>query len=346
MPYRDDLNVSLLLGINCARAIKPREVIPGNDDDPYAKRTALGWGVIGMVTPDNDQCDEESKGVSCAVTREVPFSQRKICHFALKTITKEVLSPVQVNRMFELDFNEKKTEEQPLSYEDRKFMTKVSRGIHQRDDGHYEMPLPLKEELVTLPNNKEIALNRLGKLKRRLIKDSRYRKDYLAFMKDIIERGYAEVPAEEASLKDGHVWYIPHHGVYHPKKPEKIRVVFDCSVEFAGESLNRHLLQGPDLTNNLVGVLCRFRQDPVAFMCDIEGMFHQVNVNPEHRNLLRFLWWENGNLDSEPIEYRMTVHLFGATSSPGCANFALKTLCRTACFAGVCYCYDKAELVN
>lgn len=34
MPYKKDLDVSLLLGINCARAIKPREVIPGNDDDP------------------------------------------------------------------------------------------------------------------------------------------------------------------------------------------------------------------------------------------------------------------------------------------------------------------------
>lgn len=27
----------------------------------------------------------------------------------------------------------------------------------------------------------------------------------------------------------------------------------------------------------------------------------------------------------DPVEFRMTVHLFGATSSPGCANFALKT---------------------
>lgn len=325
MPYRDDLDVSLLLGINCARAIKPREIIPGNDDDPYAKRTALGWGVIGMVTPNTSECDEESVGVNRIVTCEVAFSPKKTCHFALKTSTKEILSPVQVNHMLEQDFNEKKTEEQPLSYEDRTFMGKVSSGIHQRGDGHYEMPLPLKEELVALPNNKEVVLNRLSKLKRRLKTDSRYRKDYLAFMSDIIDRGYAErVPAEEASLKNGRVWYIPHHGVYHPKKPEKIRVVFDCSVEFAGESLNRHLLQGPDLTNNLVGVLCRFRQDPVALMCDIEGMFHQVNVNPEHRNFLRFLWWENGNLHSEPIEFRMTVHLFGATSSPGCANFALK----------------------
>ena len=29
-------------------------------------------------------------------------------------------------------------------------------------------------------------------------------------------------------------------------------------------------------------------------------------------------------MDSDPEEYRMTVHLFGATSSPGCANFTLK----------------------
>ena len=60
-------------------------------------------------------------------------------------------------------------------------------------------------------------------------------------------------------------------------------------------------------------------------MCDIESMFHQVHVNVEHRNLLRFLWWPEGNMGREPVKYRMTVHLFGATSSPGCANVSLKT---------------------
>ena len=94
---------------------------------------------------------------------------------------------------------------------------------------------------------------------------------------------------------------------------------------FQGYSLNCNLLQGPDLTNSLVGVLCRFRQEPVAFACDIEGMFHQVHVNEEHRDFLRFLWWDQGDTTKEPTEYRMTVHLFGATSSPGCANLALRT---------------------
>ena len=49
MPYREDVEVGLLIGANCTRAIKPTEVIPGREDDPYAKKTALGWGVIGVV---------------------------------------------------------------------------------------------------------------------------------------------------------------------------------------------------------------------------------------------------------------------------------------------------------
>ena len=39
---------------------------------------------------------------------------------------------------------------------------------------------------------------------------------------------------------------------------------------------------------------------------------------------LRFLWWSNGDLDEQPEEYEMRVHLFGGASSPSCANFALK----------------------
>ncbi|XP_070546094.1 uncharacterized protein [Ptychodera flava] len=141
-------------------------------------------------------------------------------------------------------------------------------------------------------------------------------------MSDIIDKGYAErVPTDDEPQTDGQRWYIPHHGVYHPKKPGKIRVVFDRSAEYHRETLNSHLLQGPDLTNELIGVLCHFRQEPIAFTCDIEAMFHQVGVDVKHRDYLRFLWYENGNLDNEPTEYR----LFGATSSPGCVNFALKT---------------------
>jgi len=34
-------------------------------------------------------------------------------------------------------------------------------------------------------------------------------------------------------------------------------------------------------------------------MGDIEGMFHQVRVFPKDRDVLRFLWWKNGEIGDE-----------------------------------------------
>jgi hypothetical protein len=73
------------------------------------------------------------------------------------------------------------------------------------------------------------------------------------------------------------------------RKPGKTRVVFDCSARFKGTSLNEQLLSGPDLTNSLVGVLLRFRQEPIAMMSDVEQMFHQVYVDPKDRDVFRYL---------------------------------------------------------
>lgn len=61
-------------------------------------------------------------------------------------------------------------------------------------------------------------------------------------------------------------------------------------------------------------------------MCDIERTFHQFHIRKKDQDYLRFLWWEKGDLDAVPSVYRMKVHLFGAASSPGCANFDLKHL--------------------
>jgi hypothetical protein len=161
-------------------------------------------------------------------------------------------------------------------------------------------------------------------LKRKLVGNDKFREDYQSFMEETLKKAYAEkVPDDELNRNDGRLWYIPHHGVYHPKK-NKIRVVFDCSASYRGVSLNDKLLQGPDLTSSLVGVILRFRQEPVALMADIEGMFHQVRVPKDDRDLLRFLWWKDGDVSKTIVEYRMKSHIFGAKSSPSCANFALK----------------------
>lgn len=63
-------------------------------------------------------------------------------------------------------------------------------------------------------------------------------------------------------------------------------------------------------------------------MADIEAMFHQVRVPEEDSDLLRFLWWPGGDVEKELEEYKMVMHIFGATSSPSCANFALQQCAR------------------
>lgn len=59
-------------------------------------------------------------------------------------------------------------------------------------------------------------------------------------------------------------------------------------------------------------------------MADVEAMFHQVKVSNEDTDLLRFLWWPGGNYEQDLVEHKMLVHIFGATSSPSVATFALQ----------------------
>ena len=82
-------------------------------------------------------------------------------------------------------------------------------------------------------------------------------------------------------MKERPVWYLPHHPVTHPLKAGKARVVFYCGVKYRGTSLNQQLLQDPDLTNPLVGVLIRFRQEAVAMAADIEAMFATLTLIPK-----------------------------------------------------------------
>ena len=96
-------------------------------------------------------------------------------------------------------------------------------------------------------------------------------------MKNLLTKGYArKLNNEDVERHTRKTWYLPHHGVFHPQKPDKVRVVFDAAALHEGVSLNSQLLQGPDLTNNLLGVILRFREEPVTIAADIEAM----NISP------------------------------------------------------------------
>ena len=137
---------------------------------------------------------------------------------------------------------------------------------------------------------------------------------YVDVMETYIREGYARQVPYNLLVTNNAKWYLSHHPVLHPHKPNKVRVVFNCAVKHKGISLNDALYQGPVLTNFLVGVLIRFQENPIALVADIKQMFHQIKVDPIDCDVLRFLWWPSGNLTEPPVTYQMLVHLFGATS--------------------------------
>ena len=136
--------------------------------------------------------------------------------------------------------------------DDKSFLSMMESNIYQRGDGHYEMPLPIRNSILTS------STTVLAHLKSKFKRDCTYKEDFVSFMSEMISEGYAE---EAPSDQIGHfnAWYNPHHGVYNCQK-QKIRAVFDCSTKYLGRSLNDCLLPGPDLTNSLLGLLCRFRE--------------------------------------------------------------------------------------
>ena len=138
--------------------------------------------------------------------------------------------------------------EQSMSVEDRRFIEIMETGIHKNKFGNWEMPLPLRKTNVTFPNNRVQAASRMNNLLLSFKRKPQMEKDYFQFMKKPLKREHAiTVPLNEGTKtthESGNVWYLPHFGVYHPRKPVKIRVVFDSSAEFHGISLNKELLSG------------------------------------------------------------------------------------------------------
>lgn len=154
---------------------------------------------------------------------------------------------------YNTEFNEKSYEDtKDLSCEDKQYM-KIVKDSANIVDGHYSLRLPFRKDNISLPDNCHVAEQRLSSLKRKFPRIASFHEEYTNFLNDVINKGYAEeVSQGQLKRNDGKVWYIPHHGVYHPKKG-KLRVIFDCGASFNGTSLKSELLQGPDLANRLIG---------------------------------------------------------------------------------------------
>ena len=294
VPFDTCGGVDILIGQDHSEALFPIRTKSGGRGEPFAVQTLLGWSINGPVS------------TGSATSKQV------IAHFiSAQTLDEKVQS------MWDIENGDTSSD---VSWsKDDKQVIKLWDDNVKIVEGKYELPVPWKPG-CTVPNNISVAMSRLRSLKVSLAKRglaSRYNDEIMK----LLHNGYAEVIPDDEISKSSNVWYLPHQAVLNDKKPDKVRVVFDCASKFGGQSLNDKSFQGPNLTNELLHVLLRFRQHEYAVTADIEAMYHQVRVPPSDRDMLRFLWYDDaGNL----LHLRMTSHLFGGVWCSSIASYALK----------------------
>ena len=117
-------------------------------------------------------------------------------------------------------------------------------------DGHYELPLALKDEDIQLSNNWANAI-KCQESEKEVWKRWSILQRVLEFYGRTDGEGICKKRWQQKTC--GKTWYVPHHGVLKHNKG-KVCITSYCSSQYRGASINKNLLSGPDLTNQLVGV--------------------------------------------------------------------------------------------
>ena len=133
------------------------------------------------------------------------------------------------------------------------------------------MKYPWKRVPSCLPNNYVQVLKKLESTERHLMKQPDHANTYNAQIKEMEEMKISRKITEQEK-KDclEPVHYITHHAVVHPeKKSTLIRIVFNSLASFKSHTLNNYWYKGPDILNNLSGVVLRFLENTVVICGDI-----------------------------------------------------------------------------
>nr|XP_022312019.1 uncharacterized protein LOC111117241 [Crassostrea virginica] len=287
-PIDEEAEILMLIGRDLVEAHHIIDQRIGPKGTPFAQKLALGWVIIGETCLGKVHI---SNHVNANKTFVLANGRTSIC----KPCTSDIKVQEHCDIAEDIFIRTKDDDKIGQSVEDKEFLKIMENGFRKSDCGRWSAPLPFRSNRQPMPNNYQYALQRARKLDLSLKQNVKKREHFCEFMKKIFDNGHAEKVPKTSHGEEKECWYLPIFGVYHPKKPDKIRVVFDSAAKYEGVCLNDTLLKGPDLTNNLVGVLLRFRSERIALTADIEQMFFNFLVHKQHRDFLRFLWYEDNN---------------------------------------------------
>ena len=204
--YIPGVKIGLLIGSNCPKTIEPKDFI-ASDNGPFAVKTFAGWTVVGPLRSSQEQTQASCHRV---IVKEVELDKPSQHHFIIENKVKEVVTPKDLNIMLELEFNERPGDnEYAHSHEDKIFLKKMQTECTLTCmDGHYQLPLSLRNENIRMPNNRDQAVHRMNWLKRKFAKNEKVYNDYVTFMEEILPNGYARRVPQGSRTPEGQCWYI------------------------------------------------------------------------------------------------------------------------------------------
>ncbi|XP_055633030.1 uncharacterized protein LOC129773448 [Toxorhynchites rutilus septentrionalis] len=290
----------ILIGLKHLHVYAPLESRIGKPGEPIAVRTKLGWTIYGPQGNDDPSAGSTGHHESGELTdQDLRELLRK--HFTLEESGMSVIVL-------------------PESDEDRRARELLEKTTIRVDD-RFETGLLWKDDNPQLPDSFPMALKRMKSLERKLAKNPQLEQNVKNQIEEYQLKGYTHVttPKELSEAEPGKVWFLPLNVVLNPKRPEKVRLVWDAAASVQGKSLNSVLLKGPDLLTSLPSVLCPFHERPVAFGGDIAEMYHQFKIRADDKSAQMFVFRPSSS--GPPVIYIMDVGTFGSTCSPCSAHY-------------------------
>lgn len=195
----------------------------------------------------------------------------------------------------------------------------------QKVGTQWQISYPWKKDPGLLPDNKAVAEKKLEATERRLKKNPKHAIAYDKQMQEMCEMKFArKLTEEEMKTYHGPVHYISHHAVERPDSSSTpLRIVFNTSSSYQGHVLNDYWMKGPDLLNDLFGVLLRFREKEYALIGDLSKMYHRILIPLSDQHVHRYMW-RNMETDKPPDVYVKNVLTFGDKPAPAMAQTALR----------------------
>ena len=259
-----EVKIELLIGRDIPQVHHVLDQVIGDKAQPFAQRLLFGWVIIGEVCIGQVHAPREVNVRKTQILNDGRCTTFPLCPYNISVKSRE-------DELFVRTPDDNKV---GLSVEDKQFLKLMDEEFKIDETGHWSASLPFKNTKPVMPNNYPQALKRTHIFDASLRKDSNKRQHFFASMEKVLSSGAEEV-APTKTVNDVTFLCLG----YHPKKPNQIHGVFDSNAGYEGTSLNSVLMSGPDLTNNLVGNLMRFRKDAIGSTGDIEEMFYGFRVD-------------------------------------------------------------------